>query len=264
MLSRAALLLLFAPACAPTTSPDEPFFDPRIGVQGVATSPGDLAGTFALKTQSVHLAETPVGEVEGGGGTFQLVRRTWNDVARTYAGVHAMCAVFSFDAGGLSLTTPDAAARKLPEMQSELSVDHATGTYEIEGVEELWGLQDGALPLPEDALDPRVVDTDEDGRPGMTIFASGVLSGEIHYVQVRTTAFSGVVAAGGAVGLIRFSGASRTLAATNELLTGSAPSRPHRDEKESWFAEVQLPDDADCDDVVRARDDETLPRLRPF
>ena len=53
-----------------------PYYDDVIGVEGVATDPGSLAGTFALQSQAMDQANTVLGPVDTGGITWSLVIRT--------------------------------------------------------------------------------------------------------------------------------------------------------------------------------------------
>lgn len=174
-----------------------------------------------------------------------------------------VCSVINSESAGLLITTPDDLVRRIPAFTTTLHVDHGGGVYEQDEAVELWALRDDG-PLPDDATDASVYDMDEDGHPGATGIASGIVSGEVYFVQRKTVAYSGVTTADGALGIATVVKQSRTLDATNEQLKGQAERKPALDPKDSWFAEVPLADGADCDDVVDARESEALPRVRPF
>lgn len=243
-------------ACAPA-----PVVDDRIGVEGVPREPGSLAGTYAVKSVGLDLVVSPVGDVEAGGTTYSLATRVVDGDA--YATTMRVCSVVNAESGGLLITTPDETVRRIAPFTTRTTVDHAAGGYEQDEALELWGLREDG-PLPESADDEDVYDMDEDGRVGTTGFASGIVTGEVYFVQRKSIALSGVTTEDGAIGLATIVKKSRTLDATDELLKGQAERKPHPDPTASWFAEVRLDDGADCDDVVAAREDGRLPRLQPF
>lgn len=243
-------------ACAPA-----PVFDDRIGIEGTPREPGSLAGTFAMRATGADIVITPIGDVDAAGTTYYLGHRTWDGTA--YAVTLDVCSVINSESGGLLITTTDETVRAIPTVEALLHVDHATGAFEQDLAIELWGLRaDAALPESDD--DENVWDMDADGKVGVTGIASGIVSGEVYFVQRKTIALSGVTTKDGALGLADVVKKSRTLDATEELLKGQAERKPQPDPKESWFFEVPLDDAADCEDVVQAREDGDLPRLPPF
>ncbi len=248
--------VLLPAGCAPP-----PVFDDRIGVEGTPREAGSLAGTFALKVTAADIVITPIGDVEAAGTAYYLGTRTWDGT--DYTATLNVCSVVNSESAGLLITTPDDTVRTIPTVAATLHVDHATGAFEQDLAVELWGLRADAA-LPESADDENVWDMDDDGNVGVTGTASGIVSGEVYFVQRKSIVLSGVATEDGALGLADVVKKTKTLDATEETLKGQAERKPHPDPKASWFFEAPLAEGAGCDDVVQAREDEDLPRLAPF
>ena len=259
--------------------PPEPVFDETIGVQAVATEPGVLAGTFALKTISTTLVHVPmIGDVEGGGSNYRLVKRTYDSETDTYHQTSQLCGGANFEVAGVLTTIPESTYRAVPESEDEvIKVDHELGTYEADGHLQLWGIKDlpdpHTTPLPEDGeaatLSPhaeRIYDMDEDGHPGMTMVVSGLVSGEVYAIQRKTVTLEGVVLSPDRIlGLADNAYQSIVLDKTNPLLDPSGgSSERHPDLKESWFEEVRVEDGVACDFIMSAEEQGLLSRIRPF
>jgi hypothetical protein len=271
---RALALIVFAASCAPP-----PVYDDELGVQAEPAPVGSLAGTFALKTVNSTLVHAgPFGDQQGGGVNFRRVERTWDDLAAVYTQTSQLCGGFNFPVLDLLITTPESTYRAVAPSEERVVVDHDRGTFEETGHIQLWALKD--LPDPyttelpttkeEAAEEPhasRIFDMDDDGNPGITSFATGPIEGEIYVMQRKTVALDGVILGPDrALGLAANVNEALTLGTDNSLLDrqSEGSAEPFPDKKESWFEQVRLDDDADCDDVMAASEDGRLSRLSPL
>jgi hypothetical protein len=245
----------------------EPIYDDRIGVQGVAVPEGSLAGSFAVQSQALDLANTAVGEADAGGITYVALDRTWDADTRVYTQTMQVCHVLNFEVFGLTILIDDAVSRTTPPFSTTLTVDHPTGAYATEEIHEVWAINFDELgdPIPADADDNRIFDQDDDGLPGATIQARGLVEGDIYFAQRKTLTFDGVVTGEDtAVGLVSHKKESLVLEATNDLLKTEGERRQHPDPKGSWFREVRIAEGAGCDAVDALIADGTLNELQPF
>jgi hypothetical protein len=265
--------LVFAVAvvglCLPVTMAcQEPFYDDTIGVAGVPTEPGSLAGTFGLQSQAMDQAQTALGPIETGGITWSLVERTVRaDDPSTYDETIRVCDVYNFEIAGLTTTIPRATLDAIPVSISSLSVDHASGSYQRNAFREYWAVHDldDDAPFPSDKSSAVFYDMDSDGHPGTTLLTSGLVDGEVYVAQRKTVEQEGVVQGVDFIfGLSKVKKESVVLGATNDLLLTESPREPHKNPKNSWFAEVRLDVGSGCDAVLTARDTEQLPLRRPF
>ena len=253
---------------ASTAGCPEPFYDDDIGVEGVAVDEGSLAGTFGLKGNGVDQAETAIGKVDTGGRSFYLSQRTFNVETRLYDEVLTVCSVENFDTAGLQTVNNPDAIEAIAQIGATINVDHATGAYTRSDFFEFWAIEglgnDDALP--EDPDDDVYYDSDDDGHPGATVFTQGLVpNGEVYIAQRKTVSATGVVrGVDVSFGLLASKKDGTVLAANNDFLLTEADRVPHPDPKESWWIEVRLDDDGDCDDVEAARASDTLPLRRPF
>ncbi len=103
--------------------------------------------------------------------------------------------------------------------------------------------------LPSDSKDRRVYDQDGDGKPGMTVVVSGLVSGEVYVVQRSTTQFHGPEGPNGFSGGIHFELEQHVIGASKSVLR-SGPA-PRADSSRSWFQLMRVPETADCDEAVR-------------
>lgn len=101
-------------------------------------------------------------------------------------------------------------------------------------------------PLPLDRLDPRVIDSDRDGKPGVTVRVHGLIDGEIYLVQRTWSALRGR-----SVHAERFEGdlvhgkEEVVLGATHQILSVFPPTRPNPEK--SFFVLEKTADNAGCD-----------------
>jgi hypothetical protein len=102
--------------------------------------------------------------------------------------------------------------------------------------------------LPQAANDPRVIDQDKDGKPGMTVRVDGLVSGEIYVVQRSSTQYSGPATRDGFAGRIHVDLEQVIVGASSALLRrGSTPEPNH---ELSAFALGRMSNTATCAQAV--------------
>ncbi|HXS18049.1 MAG TPA: hypothetical protein VN764_12720, partial [Polyangiaceae bacterium] len=102
--------------------------------------------------------------------------------------------------------------------------------------------------LPEVASDPRVIDQDKDGKPGMTVRVDGIVSGEIYVVQRSSTQYSGPATRDGFAGRIEVDVEQVIVGASSGLLRHG--STPEPNSKLSAFALGRVSNTATCAQAV--------------
>jgi hypothetical protein len=161
-----------------------------------------------------------------------------------------------------STVIPDAFLASLGEAAAEASIDASAAperfvqpwTTEVRGAR-LDNPDTDSLPTT--ASDPRVVDQDGDGKPGLTVRVSalGIFRGDVYVVQrVRTRLAGAVVSPDRIEGLIEWTTEQVTLGATNALFLGNLPSRPDPFPEHSFFVLVRIDPVWTCADILAHRD----------
>lgn len=275
------LTLALAPAvlCPALGCGPEPVFDSNIGVEAIPVEEGAAAGVFGLKTVNTTLVQVPVlGDYQGGGVNFRLVTRSYNAESQVYEQRSRLCGGFNFEVAGVVTSAPESTYLAVAESPAERVTIDAAGAYQQTDHIQLWGLRDLPepfdTPLPatkEEALEPphadRIFDMDEDGEPGATTFVSGAVEGEVFIIQRKTVTTQGVVLGPDrAIGLAENTNEVVQLGNTNALLDrqSEGSAGPHPNPKLSWFEELRLDDDADCEDVMGLDADDRFSRTPPF
>lgn len=113
--------------------------------------------------------------------------------------------------------------------------------------------------LPSEPNDPRVVDLDGDGHPGMTIHASvlGVMNGQCHAVQRYRYALDGTVFdANTIVGFVDWTSEQNVLAATHDLFLEPFSDDTHPDRSLHRFLMIRTDGSWTCDTLT-----ELLPEM---
>jgi hypothetical protein len=105
-------------------------------------------------------------------------------------------------------------------------------------------------PLPTESQDPRVVDQDGDGHPGMTVRVTilGILEGETYVVQRVRYRLSGVLVETGRVeGTIAWTDEQSVLGATNPLLEVDTVGMHHPDPAAHRFVMIRVDETWTCE-----------------
>lgn len=108
--------------------------------------------------------------------------------------------------------------------------------------------------LPDEPDDPRVVDQDDDGKPGVTLRIEGMISGELYVIQRAWDVMRGTLEDRRYIdGLIEWGNEQVLLDSSSVFLGSQPPSRPHPNDKRSYFRTTRISDDATCGNVVKSR-----------
>ncbi|MBN2725404.1 MAG: hypothetical protein JXR95_15170 [Deltaproteobacteria bacterium] len=174
------------------------------------------------------------------------------------------------DSSNDSITTimPDAFVTSMPEEIRENTLSYTDGNWGY-SQPKYWTTQGVVLTdveneeLPGDPEDPRVVDQDEDGHPGMTVRLTGSLSGELYVVQKGWT----VLEPGSAnetemEGLVTWADYQVTVDASTPVLKINPETNPNPDPEESYYKFVKITADYSCQDISDQK--ETLFPLETF
>lgn len=157
---------------------------------------------------------------------------------------------------------PDAFVNALPHVSKPASVDleavpptlFQPQFVELHGVE----LEDPENePMPASADDPRVVDLDGDGHPGLTIYVTGIIDGALYIIQRNRIALDGAFEGPDKVaGLMKYEQEQVVLGSDNQLLADHPPvSSVDPEAENTFFISVRMPSDATCADILAAGDE---------
>ncbi len=105
-------------------------------------------------------------------------------------------------------------------------------------------------PLPTEPDDPRIIDLDADGNPGLTARVSGLVDGEVYLVQRAVTRLSGGLEGDRLDGLLGWTAEESIVAADDPLLQMGAPFEADDDPTKSVFRSTRLESDRDCAWIV--------------
>lgn len=218
---------------------------------------GKLSGTYAVLLNITTNQQLPiVGKITT---TAQILRLS--QVSKAGQGLvikdHACHAAFDSSNPALSISVSDASIRSLPTSVAPLRVWKDQGVLNfaqdpqvlVAGANLADRINDA---LPTKVNDPRLVDVDRDGKPGLTSTVSATLiRGEIYAVQRSISSYAGTQAPNGhLVGLVKDKTEQVVIDASNFLLKiGAAPSVADPDRSKSNIRMVKLAADANCDDV---------------
>ena len=214
-----------------------------------------VVGTYAARMIVTTMQEVPLlGPSEATSTSIGLTT-----IARTgeaFEMVEAGCHVEAASGGGVMTEIPDVIAQTTPASASQLS-------FAREGEAIVWSrpqtitlvsvaLTDPAAEaLPTSGTDPRVLDQDNDGNPGVTVKVSGLATGDIFVVQRNRTAYQGSLDGDGLLsGLISDASDQSVVGSSNPLLNQNIPTTPHEDPSRSTIELVRVDDSYDCARVV--------------
>ena len=206
--------------------------DPQIDIDRI-----DLDGVWAFVQSLPEIDVLPVaGEVKLTSTVGLIVSLTQEGTTVTIDGTYCLTKV---DAGTplVEVEIPEAfvdslflAAQTASLMSSDEGIFLVQGWYtEVRGA----SLEDPENdPLPESADDPRIVDQDGDGKPGMTVNAAilGIVEGERYIANRIRYRFTGeLIDPDTIVGRIEWYSEETTLGASNPILAAAITELPYPD-----------------------------------
>ncbi len=274
-----ASLALVASACGGrSVVPTPPEGWPAIRLMNEeVVDPTSIAGTWAQRQVVTTETRVPLtGTVRATSTTLLLLKVTQDGADATVVG--HICDLHIESGSALADTVvPDAFVRAMPPREAparfeavpdavetspedriETSpVETAPGGYRFlqQPAHEVLGanLTGPDDPLPTDPADPRVVDSDGDGDPGVTIEVTGLSGGRMFLVQrawrelesrsVTPTTIDGV---------IRWGFERAVLGATSRMLRNQRESAATTDPAQNHFRTTRVRNDTDCAAIVAA------------
>lgn len=217
-------------------------------------APPDLSGRWAMLSVETEVAPVPmVGDVTTEARSLKVLAIEQNGAELTIR--EQLCGLrFESSAPQVRTSVGPTFARHSPVVVRSAKLVHDPAkkrwTLDVPKAHHVYGakLKDPiADALPTDSADPRVVDADKDGHPGVTVAINGIVSGEIRLVQRLWSSLRGVVAGADVVtGLIDWGRDQTYLSATNMFLREPLRTRRHTDKTRDYFRLRRAPAGLTC------------------
>lgn len=222
------------------------------------TNPSDdgLSGVWAQLTVMSSLSKVPIiGQVTTATKTIQKV--VISGTAPNYTVRSTPCKVdMESSSSSVKTVVPDAFVRGLVTTERTLSTGENTfnmpSFWEARGVR-LANVETDALPT--DKNDSRIFDQDGDGKPGMTVRITGIISGDVYVIQRGATALSGALNNERLDGLMVWTDEQVVLGSDNSILESNQPeSKVDPKPENSFFLTTRLSSDLSCEAIVQQAD----------
>ena len=108
--------------------------------------------------------------------------------------------------------------------------------------------------LPTEPDDARVIDQDQDGHPGVTLYLRGLVNAELYVVQRGWDALRGEVGGDSRIdGLVTWNTEQEVLGSTNIFARSPPDSSPHPDRDRSYFRTTRVDGSTTCSDLLSRR-----------
>ncbi len=226
--------------------------------QGPLPAPPDLSGTWAVLQVTAQIGPVPLLGDRPRNGTSLALAVVSQDGTRPQ-GTETVCSM-TLDLGTslVTMEIPAAFIASLPATQwdAELSWTGAEWRFDRPSVTTVNGaiLDDPENdPLPTSADDPRVVDQDGDGKPGLTVRITiiGFISGEVYVVQRDRSRLVGTVVSDGSIdGLVEWTSEQSVLGASSPAFLGGTAARLDPVPEHSYFRARRVDATLACADLV--------------
>ncbi len=211
------------------------------------------SGPYASRQRFTSLVELPIGGSSEAVTESLVLHEVWRDGDAVRVS-NRTCAVSQAEQAGVKPVFGPAFIEALPVTEVGVTVSGPeVGPWDVVFEPDLIvmgaALSDPEVDaLPSEAGDPRVVDADEDGKPGLTVKLTGLISGEVWVTQRNRGGMSGVVTAAGRMeGLLLGSSEQTTLGAEPAALASfSMSADKHPDPDKSAFVWVPVGAGTDC------------------
>ena len=225
-----------------------------IGTAALGTTP-DVAGTWAMLQVYPRIAELPlVGASAQDSYVVQLVDIEQDGLSLVMNDLY--CFTFIREESSISSTEiPEAfmaSLRPQPRTATLLETDEGFAFDQPNYIEVRGAILENPETdeLPTDSEDPRVIDQDEDGFPGMTVNVSllGLMTEQIYVVQRVQYALQGTVISNDRIeGLIDWEDEQNVLAATSSLLMAGTKSQQDPDPSKHFFVMLRAGETWTCE-----------------
>lgn len=223
----------------------------------------DLSGRWAFLQVTSQIGAVPfAGERTRVTSSLAVVDIAQNGLA--LHGAESACST-TIDYGTplVAMEIPEAFVRSMHEVAWTATLESAAVGARFErpwvtSVNGAWLADLENDPLPTDPDDPRVVDQDGDGKPGLTvrIVVMGLIGGEVYVVQRDRSRLVGVVVSPDAVdGLVEWTSEQSVLGASSSIFLGGAAARLDPNPEHSYFRARRLDGSMDCETLRDAADD---------
>ena len=259
-----ALLLTVATACSSgTVRPPEPLSASATECAGRYVPDGvvhdatvDLTGTWAYRDVRVSVSSAPfIGDVTTTVTTLSRMEITQDGGALDLAATVCDIANAS-DNDSARSEIPAEFVSALPMAIRQASLAGVDGGGHVFFSDELVEVRGADLSspdalLPDDEDDPRVVDQDGDGEPGMTIRIYGMADGEMYIVQRLRTSLCGYCPDPDHFdGHIDWSLEQYTLGASRRMLDRQPNAQPHSNPERHTFRSTRIDGATTCEEIV--------------
>lgn len=153
----------------------------------------------------------------------------------------------------INIIVPNTFINALPNYELAYQVSQKQDSHKLSQPEfvEIRGavLEHNKDELPTDKSDQRVIDQDDDGHPGMTLFATGFVQGAMYMVQRTITELEGAHEDNNTIkGSVMWSDEQVVLDAENTLLESERITIPKLES--SYFLMKRMEAQATCEDVI--------------
>jgi hypothetical protein len=211
-----------------------------------------FVGTWAQIQHSETVTDSPLGgdTINTTIHTLHLVEVT-EEADGTLKAHHSICDIQAeSDFIQTETIIPAAYINALEPYSRSVDFNWSTKEFTAERVTEVKGciLDDPENDdLPTSDSDPRVIDQDGDGHPGMTIQISGLINGDLYVVERNWTLLEGTIVNDTRVeGLLSWGVEQNKLGTSNVLLSMDISSWVDPDPNKSSFEMIRANDGADC------------------
>lgn len=215
----------------------------------------DLSGTWAQWQRQTSIAKVPlVGEVETRTISRLLVRITQRGDRLQVESVPCSIQIES-DIDLVRTIVPEPMLRALgtQTFRARLRATHDSWTYYQPPSMQTLGvtLKDAWKDaMPTDARDPRLVDADGDGHPGVTVRIEGAVDGEVYVAQRSWSRLEGQATPNSIRGALTWQTDQAVLGASSALLSNSPRATPSTKPNANTFAAVRVADATTCSEIV--------------
>ncbi len=224
-----------------------------------------VAGLYAEKVIVTTVDKmAPLGEFESVGTYFSLTRITKKDAA--YISSATSCRSIITSTSPAKTTVPDALTQCIGQISAALTVEQSSGGLKITRAEAVMPV--GVVlddpwndPLPTDKNDPRIIDADKDGNPGVTIeVQANGMTGKIYSIRRERGSWHATQGSDGRFrGLVQDASQQQVIGANNPIFNVNPESHIHPDPLKSTIELVRLESDIDCAALI-SRIDELFPK----
>ncbi len=108
--------------------------------------------------------------------------------------------------------------------------------------------------LPTEPDDPRVVDADKDGKPGVTVKIEGMIDGAVYVIQRSWSILRGIAAGDQIDGKVTWKTEQVVLDASSALLNSNPDAKPHANRDRHFFRTTRIRSKSTCSDIIKGRE----------